>query len=215
MSCFFVIGQKTNSLTFYVTGGIKRNIFKQVLKQVVASNISADYSESLISPKVGNTISFFSTLYALKPLNKKFSVSNTLGLDMQQLDITSGFKKQTSGSIITSYTSTSNTDLLARLKVDFGIHYNIISDVNQKLSFGLNTGEMVALSNRTSSYSFIGATLNLTGKQNAVFISGSLTPYKAKIKNLENYVGDINAGSIFAEYAYRIYEINVGFAFRL
>jgi hypothetical protein len=208
-----LFAQNKSSLEFSLGGGIKRNVFKLVSSRITAYNISPGYEERLVTPDVGNTFSFFTSLKTAKKINNHFALNTTIGLDMQQLSIESGFKKQNLGGV-TSFSQEKTSTLLPRLKLDFGIDYILNPQSNNRFSLGLNAGEMLHLSNKGYSYSFIGSTIGIATKNVSFFLNGSLSPYNVSLPDMQNYFGNLNADVIGAS-EYRIYDLSVGAMIKL
>ena len=97
------LAQKNDLWSHFAWGGIKRNIFTESSRHVGAFLTSPGYNEKDILPNVRNTISFAFGVKSYKPMSKRWTFSNTLGIDMQQLSVETGMKKQFSSATISSY----------------------------------------------------------------------------------------------------------------
>jgi hypothetical protein len=209
-----VYAQKSTPVQFSLEGGIKRNIFHTVKTDIAAFNITSGYDPNLVTPNVKNTWSFFSSFSTSKKVSKHFAINNTIGLDMQQLSIESGFKRRVMATGVTSYSREYTSELLPRLKVGFGVDYNLSSRGRNQFAIGLNAGEMIRLSARGYSYSFVGAGVSYATRNVKLFATGSLTPYNVSLPNMQNYIGDMGA-DVIGTFEYRVYEVAAGVGIRL
>jgi hypothetical protein len=203
-----------SKIHFSVDGGVKRNVFRNVKKEIAAYNITGSYNESLVTPVVKNTYSFFSAMTAAKPVGKRFEVTSTLGLDMQQLNVESGFKRRVTTAGFTGYARENTSELLPRVKVAFGIDYRLASSDKHQLSIQLDAGEMIRLTSDGYSYSFAGAGINYKSRNIKLFVAGTLTPYNISLPNMDNYIGNMGA-DVIGSFQYRIYEMSAGVGFAL
>jgi len=205
---------QNSSVEFSLAAGIKRNIFQTTKSDIIAFNLTPGYDLSLITPVIRNTISFFTFLKTAKKVSNRFSIFNSIGLDMQQLSIESGFKMRAPTAGVTSFSRNNSSALLPRLKVNFGLDYLLTSGTKNKLAIGFDGGEMLNLSAEGYSYTFIGVNISFQTKNITLFASGSLTPYNISLPNMENYIGNLNA-TIFGSFEYRIYDLSFGTAIKL
>jgi hypothetical protein len=212
----FSNGQKTDQFTISLSGGLKRTIFKNSRTQISVSNASPSFSYDLIIPEIRNTIAFFVIARGNKPIADKWSITNSAGLDMQQLNIVSGFRKNFDNtSVVTGYSQTYYNELLPRIKLDFGLNYQLFRIKTSAVSLGASAGEMIALSSSANTYSFGESNLKFTSKRIALFISGSIMPYNIQLKNFESLTGNLGAEFIYASYLFRIKEIAAGLSCQL
>ncbi|TDH28032.1 hypothetical protein EXU57_06095 [Segetibacter sp. 3557_3] len=211
----FAAGAQTSRpIEFSLAAGVKRNIFENVKKDIMAFNTTPNYDQSLITPLVKNSYSFFTSLKSSKQVNNRFAITNTAGLDMQQLNIESGFKRVAAVPGVVGYSKEYSSTLIPRLKIDFGVRYDLVQGRNTTLQVGLAGGQMIRLSEAGSSYSFVEANFSVQSKNIVWFASGSLSPYNVTLPGFQNYFGNLGADVIGA-YEYRIYDIDLGIAIKL
>lgn len=212
----FCFAQKKDQFSLNLSGGVKRTLFKNDTRSFFLYNISPSFDFNLIEPKIKNTTAFFLTLGGKKPIGKRWRITNTIGLDMQQLIILSGVKKDSISPSLISYSNAYYTELLPRLKTDIGINYQLFHFKNDcAISLGAGLGQMIALSAAGNTYSFAEYHLNFEGKKMTVFLSHSRTPYRMSIKNFESLWGDFQGQVGRTSYMFKIFETGLGLSYKL
>lgn len=207
--------QQSTPWSHYMWGGIKRNVFSMGREEISAVNPAPGYNLNWIKPDARTTTSFAFGIRSFKPMSKRWTFSNTIGLDMQQLSVVTGMKKYFTNGTSTSYKTYEIQELHPRLKLNAGFDFALVQKENTALSLGASAGQMLRFSKEGYSYSFVEGNLSFSKKQYKLFLSGSFSPYNVSIPGNEEFYGDIDAENVSGSIAYRIVDITAGIAIKL
>lgn len=207
------IQAQRESVSFFLSGGIKKNNFEKVYESYSIFSNGNTYDLNLLRPIIHNTVSFSSDLRITKKISRHFQISNGFGLDMQQLNIESGLKKDPTVGSIVSYSRIRTSELIPRLKLDLSTEYLFNIKNQNNIGIGIIMGEMLKVTYNGYNYSFVGLNINLNNKFRSFFVKGTLSPYNVVIPNMKNNYGNLNA-IVVGDIEYRIYDLSLGYAIK-
>lgn len=158
-------------------------------------------------PELRNTFSGFADVKAFKPLSNRVVLSGTVGIDMQLLNFRTGYKESFPASGITSYSREHVSRLLTRARVDWGVHYQFNVGESGHLMPGVSVGQMINLSQKGYSYTFIQPGIYFTNDRLLLSLTASDTPYNVLIPDASQFASTYRGNPISSESEFRVREL--------
>ncbi|GGG30584.1 hypothetical protein [Hymenobacter glacieicola] len=199
LSAHVGVAQDTASWRVYLEAGPKITQFR-------AMSYSGT-EESL--PQVRDTYSGFADVKAFKPLSNRVVLSGTVGVDMQLLNFKTGYTESFPAPGITSYSREHISRLLTRARLDWGIHYQFNLGESGHLMPGVSFGQMINLSKKGYSYSFIQPGLYYTTDRLLLSFTASDTPYNVLIPEASKFESTYRGRAISSESEFRVRELQL------
>ncbi|RSK35304.1 hypothetical protein [Hymenobacter metallilatus] len=191
--------QQTNKWQFYFEAGPKISQFR--------STSYSGYSET--QPELRDTFSGFADVKAFKPLANRLLMSGTVGLDMQLLNFKTGYTESYPATGITFYSQEHISRLLTRARVDWGLHYHIRLGENGHLMPGISVGQMINLSQKGYSYTFVQPGLYFTNNRLLLSLTASDTPYNVQIPEASRIVSTYRGNPVVSQSEFRVRELQL------
>jgi hypothetical protein len=205
------VAQESTPWRLYAEAGPKINVF-----DLTSSGASATYPKpgynfaADVAPEIDKTFSSFASLKAFKPLTRHLVFSGTVGLDMQHLDVRTGLQETGATGAATRYERAHISRLLARARVDWGLHYQVKINETAHLLPGVSVGQMVNLSKNGYSYTFLQPGLYFTTNRLLLSLTASTTPYKVRIPGVSTFSSTYNAEQVTADFEFTVYDVQLG-----
>lgn len=200
----------------YLEAGPKASIFRNVQHSttLLDPSLSGPPDPYAREFTVDNTVSAFADVKAFRPITRHLLFGAAAGLDMQQLDFSTSWRATLPG--YRSYSSGERVvRLLARVRVDAGLHAAIGLGRAGELRPGVSLGQMLNVSKNGFSYSYAQGELAYAVGRVLLSARASIMPYNTTIPDVESIARRDASRASVERNEYRISELQLGIGVRL
>ncbi|MFC6225481.1 hypothetical protein ACFP2F_19700 [Hymenobacter artigasi] len=203
---------ETPKWQFFAEAGPKTSLFRNTVQSTNALTPGGYPSDYYRSFQVDNTYAAFADVKAFRYWSKHLAASGSMGLDLQQLDITT--TTTLTGAPFRTSQGEHVVRLLTRVRIDAGLHAALGLGTAGQLLPGISIGQMVNVSKNGYSYSYVQPELCYLHGNLLVSVRASFAPYNTTLPDVEA-ISRRDDRAVVERTEYRVTDLAVGIGVRL